>query len=133
MGLDPADAIAGLIWDKVKSGIWAEWLKLLFELAYSGLSSFLWGFGASVAAMGAVVFAAILDGKPHLDAGMVFVLGAGAGAFLSAIDMTTLIRSDQSKILRGLKFVLPGAEAAAEINASTQTLTKSDKIEKEKS
>jgi hypothetical protein len=42
--------------------------------------------------------------------------------------MTRFLRSDEAKLLRSMKWVLPGDEAAAEINSSFQTITKANDL-----
>ncbi len=131
--IDPlADGIT-FFFDWIKKGLWAQWLRLLFELAYSGLASFLWGFGVSVGALGTTILATVVASKPHIDAPMVFVLSLGSGALWSVQSMTRFLRSDEAKLLRSMKWVLPGDEAAAEINSSFQTITKANDLKGDQS
>jgi hypothetical protein len=117
------DALAKFILGRLEAGVWAQWLRLLFELIYSGLASFLWGFGITVGALGG----SVLAGAAEVPAGLIFVMGAGAGSLWAVVSMTALIRSDPAKLLRGVKIVLPSAEALKEMNSDLQTITKSDK------
>ncbi len=120
--MDVFAGLAGFVLGKLKQSAVAQWWRLLFELIISGVLSFLRGFAVSVAALGA----SDLTSATHLEAALVFVLSLGAGAGWAAISMTVLLRSEQAKLLRGMTFVLPGDEAAAEINADVQMIHKSD-------
>jgi len=123
MGLDPSSAIVGFIWDKIKEGVWLECIRFLFELIFSAVVSFLYGFSATVALCGA----AILAGAPtDLTPAWTFVLALGSGAGWAAISATKEFRAAPDKIKKGLLVVLPEAEAAEEFAAQfqTQTLTK---------
>jgi hypothetical protein len=56
-----------------------------------------------------------------------FVIALGAGAGMAAIVLVNQIRSNQSKLLRGMRFVFPSVEAAQEIATDLQAITKPDK------
>ena len=71
------DALAKFILGRLEAGVWAQWLRLLFELAYSGLASFLWGFGVTVGALGGTVLA----GGAQIPSGLILTMGLGPGAF----------------------------------------------------
>ena len=43
------------------------------------------------------------------------------------VSMTNLIRSDDAKLLRGVKVVLPSAEALKEMDSDLQIITKAEK------
>jgi hypothetical protein len=115
------DALAKFVLGRLEAGVWAQWLRLLFELIYSGLASFLWGFGITVGAIGGTV----LSGAAEVPSGLILTMGLGAGALWAVVSMTNLIRSDDAKLLRGVKLVLPGAEALQEMNSNLETITKS--------
>jgi hypothetical protein len=123
MGLDPSSAIVGFIWDKIKEGVWAQWLRLLFQIFFSAIVSFLYGFSATVALCGV----AILAGAPtDLTPAWTFVLALGSGAGWAAISATKAFRAAPDKLMKGVQVVLPEAEAAEEFaqKFQTQTLTK---------
>ena len=115
------DALAKFVLGRLEAGVWAQWGRLLFELIYSGLASFLWGFGITVGAIGGTV----LSGAAEVPSGLILTMGLGAGALWAVVSMTNLIRSDDAKLLRGVKIVLPGAEALQEMNSNLETITKS--------
>lgn len=121
--MDPFAGLADFVLGKLKQSAMAQWWRLLFELVSSGVLSFLRGFALAVAGMGA----SNLSGATRIEAALVLVLGLGAGAGWAALSMTSLLRSEQAKLLRGMTFVLPGEEAAAELNANLQTIHKSEK------
>ena len=39
--MNPFDALATFVLGKIKEGIWAQWLRFLFELGFSAIASFL--------------------------------------------------------------------------------------------
>ena len=117
------DALAKFILGRLEAGVWAQWLRLLFELAYSGLASFLWGFGVTVGALGGTVLA----GGAQIPSGLILTIGLGAGSIWAVVSMTNLIRSDDAKLLRGVKVVLPSAEALKEMDSDLQIITKAEK------
>jgi hypothetical protein len=107
--MNPFDAIATFVLGRIKDGIWAQWLKFLFELAFSAVVSFLFTCGSLLAAT-----------HPATTA-------IGAGMVMAAICMTTLFRREQSKLTRGMLVVLPSAEATQEIATDLQTIQKETK------
>lgn len=122
---DPFNAIATIVLGKLKDGIWAEWLKFLFELLFSGAVAFLQGFSGSIAAVGA----AVMSGKaPGLTPAWALVIALGAGAGWAAICLTKKFRQASDKLTKNMSVVLPGAEAALELanEFSTQTISKTN-------
>lgn len=112
--MNPFDAIATLILGKIKDGIWAAWLKFLFELAFSAVVSFLFICGGALAA----------DTDP--------LLAIGLGMVMAALAMTVLFRRESSKLTKGMLVVLPSAEAAKEIETDFQMIEKPEKPEEKK-
>jgi hypothetical protein len=104
--MNPFDALATFVLDKIKEGLYAQWLKFLFELAFSGTVSFLFICG------GVLVSSAS-------DAAAV-----GSGMIAAAIAMTALFRRERSRLTKGMIVILPGDEAAQEIATGLQTIEK---------
>jgi len=48
--MNPFDALATFALGKIKEGIWAQWLKFLFELLFSAVTSFLFICGSVLCA-----------------------------------------------------------------------------------
>ena len=110
--MNPFDAIASFVFDKIKEGIWAAWLKFLFELSFSAIVSFLFITGS-----------VLVSGQP---AGVAI----GSGMIVASLALTVLFRRESSKLTRGMLVVLPEAEAAKEIATDFQTIQKSDQEKK---
>jgi hypothetical protein len=104
--LDPFNALATFVLGEIKEGIWAQWLKFLFELGFSAVLSFLFVTGSLLAATTPASIA------------------IGLGMVAAAIAMTTLFRREKSKLTKGMMIVLPEAEATKELAADLQTITK---------
>ena len=124
--MDPFQGLASLVLGKLKDSAIALWLKLLFQLLVSMVGSFLLIFAATIAAMVGMV----LSGKAHLDAGIIFVAALGAGSGASALVLVNQIRSNQSKILKGMRFIFPSLEAAQALATDFETITIADKEQK---
>lgn len=107
--MNPFDGIATFILGKIKEGIWAQWLRFLFEMGFSGIVSFLFIAGTT------------------LITSHSWTIGIGSGMLASAVCMTALFRREASKLTRGMLVVLPGGEAAKEIEASLQAIQKPEK------
>lgn len=106
--MNPFDAIASFVLGKIKEGIWAQWLKFLFELFFSAVVSFLFICGTSLVATRSAAIA------------------IGSGMVASALSLTVLFRRESLKLTRGMLVVLPSAEAAQELATDFQVLQKSD-------
>jgi hypothetical protein len=104
--MNPFDAIASFVFDKIKEGVWAQWLKFLFELCFSAVVSFLFTCGTLLA-------------STHSDSTAI-----GAGMVMAAICLVTLFRREKSKLTKNMLVVLPSAEAAQEIATDLQTIEK---------
>jgi len=106
--VNPFNAIAELILGKIKEGIWAAWLKFLFELIFSAVVSFLFTCG------GFLITDADLS------------LAVGSGMVMAALAMVVLFRRESSKLTRGMLVILPSAEAAKELETDFQVIQKSN-------
>jgi hypothetical protein len=54
-------------------------------------------------------------------------LAIGSGMVMAALALTVLFRRETSRLTRGMIIVLPGAEAAKEIDTNFQVLEKPNK------
>ena len=104
--MNPFDAIATFILGKIKEGVWAAWLRFLFELLFSAVVSFLFTCGTVLC-------------STQSDA-----LAVGSGMIVAALALTVLFRRESSKLTKGMLVVLPSAEAAKELATDFQTIEK---------
>ena len=104
--MNPFDALATFVLGRIKEGVWAQWLKFLFELAFSAVVSFLFICGSVLCAA-----------HNELEA-------IGAGMIAAALSLTVLFRRESSKLTKGMLVILPSAEAAKEIATDFQTIQK---------
>jgi hypothetical protein len=107
--MNPFDALATFVLGRIEQGVWAQWLKFLFELSFSAAVSFLFICGSVLAT----------TRSPSL--------AIGSGMVMAAISMVTLFRREKSKLTKGMLIVLPSAEAAQEIVTDLQTIQKPEK------
>ena len=100
-----------------------EWVTLLTTLTFSGVTSFLYTAGATLAgAAGAIGIVGASGVGTSIPRDLLWPVAIGAGMLRSAVVMAALWRS--SPLTRGTTVALPGEEAATEIKTSTQILTK---------
>lgn len=107
--MNPFDALATFVLGKIKEGLYAQWLKFLFELGFSGLLGFLFGTGAS-----------LLKTRS-------WPIGIGTGLISCAVCLLALFGKERSKLTRGMIIVFPGELAAKQIEASLNTEEKPEK------
>jgi hypothetical protein len=107
--MNPFDALATFALGKIKEGVWAQWLKFLFELAFSAVVSFLFSCGT-------LLFAKAPAG-----------IAIGFGMIWAAMALVYLFRRESSKLTRGMIVALPGDEAAKEMQSNFQTIQKPEK------
>ena len=86
------DAIGNLIWDWIKKGIWAEWLKFLFLLVFSGMISYLVTDGG-----------ALILGDSELYA-------HGSGEIMAAGAMLVCFTVNGAKLFKGMAAIIPNQE-----------------------
>jgi len=110
--MDPFQAGVNFILGRLKQSAAAAWMKFLFELGFSAVVSYLVTSGL-----------ALIAGKPELFA-------RGSGQVAAAISLAALFRRESSRLTRGMLAVLPGEEAALELNANLQTIQKSESDKK---
>jgi hypothetical protein len=104
--VNPFDAIATFVLGKIKEGVWAEWLRFLFELLFSAIVSFLFTCGSVLVTTRSVAIA------------------IGSGMVVASLALTVLFRRESSKLTKGMLVVLPSAEAAKELATDFQTIEK---------
>jgi ABC-type multidrug transport system permease subunit len=107
--VDPLNDLATFILGRIKEGLYAQWLKFLFELGFSAVVSFLFICGGTLAAT-------------HEASAAI-----GSGMVMAGISMTVLFRRERSRLTKGMLVVLPSAEAAQELATDLQTIEKPDK------
>ena len=110
--MDPFQGLAALILGKLKESLIGLWLKFLFEMAFSGLVSFL------------LVWGSVLVSTRN------WALAAGSGGITAAVCMTVLFRKEASRLTRGMLVVLPQLEASKELTTDLLTIQKSEKEQK---
>lgn len=104
--MDPFGALATFILGKIKEGVWAEWLRLLFEMTVSALVSFLFVCGGM------------------LGVGQGPGESIGTGMVMAALILVAFLRRDANKLTKGMFFVFPAGEAQKEIDTGLETLQK---------
>jgi hypothetical protein len=110
--MNPFDALATFILGRIKQGLYTQWLKFLFEMAFSAVVSFLFTCGTV------------------LVSGRSAALAVGSGMVMAAIVMTVLFRRESSRLTKGMLVVLPGDEAAQEMATGLQVIQKADEEKK---
>lgn len=103
MALISVDPLAWIDAWKKRTALF-EWVTLLTTLAFSSITSFLYACGTA------------------LMAGRSKPFSIGSGMVSAAVMATVLWR--RSPLTKGTTVALPSAEAATEINTSTQVITK---------
>jgi hypothetical protein len=104
--VNPFDALAEFVLGKIKEGLYAAWLKFLFELGFSAVVSFLFSAGT-------LLFAKAPAG-----------VAIGFGMIWAAMALVYLFRRESSRLTKGMLVALPGEEAEKELAANFQTIQK---------
>ena len=100
-----------------------EWVTLLTEIAFSGVTSFCYVCGATLAgAAGAVGIVGASGYSTSIPRDLLWPVAIGAGMLRAAVIMSSLWRN--SPLTKGTTVALPGEEAATEIKTPTQVITK---------
>jgi hypothetical protein len=100
-----------------------EWVTLLTEIGFSGVTSFCYVCGATLAgAAGAVGIVGASGYSTSVPKDLLWPVAVGAGMLRAAVMMSVLWRN--SPLTKGTTVALPGEEAKTEIGTSTQVLTK---------
>jgi len=101
--MDPFHAIADVILGVYKERKVQAWVKLIFTLSFSAITTFLYVTGGSLAATQS------------------WPISIGSGMVSSAVILTVLFR--RSDLTQGMIVALPAEEAKTEINTDTQIIT----------
>lgn len=112
--MNPFDALATFVLGKIKEGLYAQWLKFLFELGFSAVVSFLFSCGT------------LLFGKAPAG------VAIGFGMIWAAMAMVYLFRRETSRLTKGMLVALPGEEAEKELAANFQTIQKTNNEQEKK-
>jgi hypothetical protein len=112
--MNPFDALAEFALGKIKEGIWAQWLKFLFEIVFSAVASFLFSCGT-------LLFAKAPAG-----------IAIGFGMIWAAMAMVYLFRRETSRLTKGMLIALPSEEAVKEMNSDFQMIQKPEKDQEKK-
>ena len=105
--MNPFDALATFVLGKIKEGLYAQWLRFLFELGFSATVSFLFTCGGM------------------LVSGATDAMSIGIGMIWSALAMVYLFRRERTKLTAGMIVALPGDEAAKELQSNFEVIEKS--------
>lgn len=108
--MNPFDALATFVLGKIKEGLYAQWLRFLFELGFSATVSFLFSCGGM------------------LVGGASDAMSVGVGMIWSALAMVYLFRRERTKLTAGMIVALPGDEAAKELQSNFEVIEKSKEI-----
>lgn len=100
MGLP--DAIGNFIWDEIKKGIWAQWLKLIFLLVFSAAVSYLVVDGGALA-----------KGTPEL-------IARGYGYLAAAGALTLCFSINGAKLFKGMTAIIPNQEVISQLETQFQ-------------
>lgn len=104
--MNPFDALATFVLGKIREGVWAAWLKFLFELGFSAVVSFLFVAGATLVSTRSGI------------------LAIGYGMIMAALALTVLFRRERNQLTKGMMVVLPATEAQKELETDFQTIEK---------
>ena len=105
--MDPFAGLADFILGRLKESLLGQWFKFLFEMAFSGIASFLFIGGS---------FLVTTKSWP---------IGVGSGMISAAVSMISLFRKEQSRLTKGMLVVLPAEEATKELATDLQNIEKS--------
>jgi len=105
--MDPFAGLADFILGRLKESLLGQWFKFLFEMAFSGLASFLFVCGC-----------VLVTTKSWAG-------GAGGGMIAASVSMISLFRKEQSRLTKGMLVVLPAEEATKELATDLQNIAKS--------
>lgn len=104
--MNPFDGLAKYLLGRLEQKILQGWLRLIFQMAFSGLVSFLFVAGSVMLSTKSVI------------------TGIGSGMVISAMAMMVLFR--RMPQTAGMTVVLPGEEAAKEIITDWQISTRAE-------
>jgi len=96
------DAIGSFIWDEIKKGIWAQWLKLCFLLIFSAVVTYL-----------AVDGGMLMGGTSELVA-------RGYGYSSAAGALILCFITNGAKLMKGMSAIIPNQEVVAALATQFQ-------------
>lgn len=103
--MNPFSALAEFVLGKMKQSAMALWFRLIFQLVFSAVVSFLFVCGSTLIATKS------------------WPLSIGSGMMMAALSLTVLFR--RSPLTKGMMAVLPAEEAAVELAKDFQVIQKS--------
>lgn len=124
--MNPFDALATFVLGKLKESAEMQIAKILFQLALTAWGSFFLTCGG---VLSGYALKHLADGKPF-ESGPVWALALGSGMTVMVLCTVYWIRTDPSKLFKGMRFVFPNAEAAAELAQGFEVLQKNDQEKK---
>jgi hypothetical protein len=98
------DAIGNFIWDEIKKGIWAQWLKFLFVLVFSAVVSYLTVDGYLLAK----------GGEELIARGTAYLAAAGA--------LTLCFLVNGARLMKGMTAIIPNQEVIATLETEFQQI-----------
>jgi|HubBroStandDraft_2_1064218.scaffolds.fasta_scaffold02392_9 hypothetical protein len=124
--MNPFDALATFVLGKLKESAEMQVAKILFQLFLTAWGSFFLTCGGvlSTYALNHLVRGAVFE------AGPVWALALGSAMGVMVVCVVYWIRTDPSKVFKGMRFVFPSAEAAAELAQDFEVIDKSNQEKK---
>ena len=121
--MDPFQGLASFVLGKLKQSAEMQLAKVLFQLLITAWGSFFLTCGGVLTtyALNHLVRGAAFE------SGAVWALALGSGMTVMVVCVTYWIRTDPSKLFKGMRFVLPSEEAAKELAQNVETLQKPEK------
>ncbi len=110
--LDPLGSLVDLILGIYKEKKVQNWFKLIFQIVYSGVITFMTSVGTT--------FLSTIKITNKLS--LAWSISIATGLISSAVVMTYYFR--KSSLTTGMMLVLPEEEATTEINTNLQTINK---------
>jgi hypothetical protein len=104
--MDPFGALANLILGKLKEGLWASWLRFLFELGFSATIGFLGTAGGL-----------LMAGKP-------IPVAIGTGMVTAAACMLYLFLRESAKLTKNMLIAIPAAQWEEENSENIKLIQK---------
>jgi hypothetical protein len=120
--MNPFDALATFVLGKLKESAEMQVARLMFQLAVTAWGSFFLTCGGVLTtyALNHLVRGASFESGP------VWALGLGSGMTVMVVCVVYWIRTDPSKLFKGMRFVFPSAEAAKELAQDFETIHKTE-------
>jgi hypothetical protein len=126
--MDPFNALATFVLGRLKESAEAQVAKILFQLLLTAWGSFFLTCGG---VLSTYALNHLLRGATF-ESGPIWALALGSAMTVMVLCVVYWIRTDPSKLFKGMRFVFPNAEAAAELAQGFEVLKEPDKPEKTK-